>query len=194
MYATDGYEEIDLLGGSRHEYPDRTTITITRTRCGFDTRWDALGERWDLARECLRGDATVLQRFISYHEFLGHSDRREYRCDRTAVTYPNSERAGTRWQARCTSENSAVTSITRVVGVEELEVAGTPVRALHVHADVRFSGDVEGRRTVDRWLHRTTGLEIRSIVGVRASTRTHTGQVHYRERYRRELTSLQPRR
>ncbi len=73
-------------------------------------------------------------------------------------------------------------------------VGDTRLEALHVHADVRFSGAIEGWRTSDRWLHRATGLELRNVVEVRATNRTHIGPVHYEERYRRELISLQPRR
>ena len=46
IYDTKGSEHVSALGGASHTYPSQTTVTVTKTPCGAELRWDALKERW----------------------------------------------------------------------------------------------------------------------------------------------------
>ncbi|HEX7096593.1 MAG TPA: hypothetical protein VF183_11965, partial [Acidimicrobiales bacterium] len=45
VYRTSGSERVDALGGSTHDYPEQTTITVTHDEPCARLRWDALSQR-----------------------------------------------------------------------------------------------------------------------------------------------------
>jgi hypothetical protein len=79
-YATEGGEEVDALGGTRHDYPLETTITVTPTDCGVRFRWDALEERYEVWELCGTGGALSIVEYTSFHRFFGQPDRQHYAC------------------------------------------------------------------------------------------------------------------
>lgn len=195
VYATSGGEEVDVLGGSRHDYPEETTIIVRHDGCGLVERWDAMEERWSERETCPSPDGLLLARTTSYHEFFRQGDERTLRCDPGTFARPDTEEPGTTWTGACRSENTTAEITGRIVGAEMLEVAGRPVRTLHVRVDVRVSGSQSGESHNDTWGDFETGLVVRE----RSTTDTRgrepvVGEVRYREAYELNLTSLQPRR
>ncbi|MHB8059954.1 MAG: hypothetical protein ACYDHO_03885, partial [Gaiellaceae bacterium] len=45
VYATSGSESISALGGAKHNYPARTSITAIEVPCGMRYQWNALEGR-----------------------------------------------------------------------------------------------------------------------------------------------------
>jgi hypothetical protein len=81
---------------------------------------------------------------------------------------------------------------TRLIGVEEIAVAGTRLRAVHVRTAGRVSGGDEGTETTDWWLDERSGLPLRIGLSSRTSRSILIGEVHYREDADLRLRSIKP--
>jgi hypothetical protein len=163
VYETSGFEEVDALGGARHEYPSSTNVSVRRTGAGCTVfRWRPLEHRvyeWEL---CGR----ELERFTEVHRFFGNDDRRTYQCE------PDSSfEAGWRCSARGTTETATVVSS----------------EAGHVRLRTVLSGQTTGSGLREMWL-RADGVPLRVVVENESATPSLLGAVHYRERYELRLT------
>ncbi|MFQ5558043.1 MAG: hypothetical protein ACE5GB_11120, partial [Acidimicrobiales bacterium] len=85
VYRTTGGEEVDALGGTRHDYPAETTITVRSGGCGAVHRWHALEERFEEWEVCRRDGTLVMPWFTAFHQFFGTDDRQEFTCDPVVV-------------------------------------------------------------------------------------------------------------
>lgn len=193
VYATEGGDEVTVLGGSRHRYPPETTLTVTPDACGVKLRWDALGERWEEWTLCPEAGRLEIRSIVTYHQFFGQGDHREYFCGEESVYLPSSRRAGATWTARCAGAGATAATTGEVVGVEFLSVGGTRVRSLHVRFETTFEGDTVGTRTTQAWLVLPTGLPVVTVQTDDLETESVLGRTHYAERFRIELTSVEPR-
>ena len=88
-YKTTGSEQIDALGGTSHDYPAETTLTVVAGDCGVHVRWDAF------ARTTRRvGVVLVVRRHrlgplgVQYHEFYNQPDEEAVSCDRRVLIVP----------------------------------------------------------------------------------------------------------
>lgn len=196
VYDTDGWEDVDVVGGQRHDYPERTTVTIRHDGCGLVERWDALEERWDERETCpRRGGGTWLRGFRSYHEFFRHGDMREFVCEEGSVASPASKRPGATFSGRCTSGTTEASYTGEVVGRDVLTVGGERVETLHVHVETEISGEQTGSSVRDVWGDPRTGLVVRERSKIVSHSQQPVfGQTRYREEYENKLTSLEPQR
>lgn len=194
VYATDGWEEVDVLGGARHDYPARTTITVVRSGCGLRIRWDALVQRWDEGETCTEPGRWTARRYVTSHEFFQRRDRRDFVCDAGALVLPASPDPGARWSLRCRTDDTTLVSRGTVVAGETLSIEGRPVETVHLRLVTDLRGATSGTRTADVWLARANGLMIRTVARAEGSARSVVGTVRYRERYELNLLSLLPRR
>lgn len=193
VYATTGGEEVDVLGGSRHTYPEETTITVRHGGCGFVERWDALDERWDERESCRIPRGDKLKRTTAHHEFFGHADTRTLECD--GLTYPAAAEPGDVWTMRCASVDTTTDLRLTAVAWEDIDVGGTAVRTLHVHVDGKISGEQEGRTIRDVWGAVDSGISVRERATLTSySTQPVFGRTRYHESYEVLLKSLEPRR
>jgi hypothetical protein len=193
VYATKGGDDVDVLGGSRHTYPAQTTITIRHTDCGFIEHWDALEERWDEREFCQTPSGDLLKRFTSFHEFFGRADQRTFSC--TGYSYPAGFEPGKSWTSTCTTETTkAVTTLTAIAW-DMVDVGGTKVRTMRVHASTKLSGEQTGSSERDVWGSRDSGLVVQERVEMTSySTQPVFGKTKYHEAYEVRLTSVEPRR
>jgi len=106
VYTTDGSETIDLLGGSTHTYPERTTLTISHSGCGLHQRWTPLDERWEEERLCVTDAGLERHEMEAHHEFFGIADDQLYRCTAGYVMVPADTTPGTTWTTSCDSGDS----------------------------------------------------------------------------------------
>lgn len=193
VYATTGGDEVDVLGGSRHTYPEETTITVRHDGCGLIERWDALEERWDERESCRTPEGDAMKRTTSFHEFFGRADERTLHCE--GFTAPAHVRPGDTWTSRCASADTTATSVLRAVGWEDVDVGGVAVRSLHVHVQTRVTGEQDGRSTRDVWGSAETGLVVRERAELTSySMQPVFGRTRYHESYEIRLVSLEPRR
>jgi len=173
-------------------------VTIRYAGCGYDSRWDALQQRWDERRVCPGSSGDRLISYTTYHEFFNHPDLRLFTCDPGSLTQPpSSAPAGTQWQIRCHSESQeqsvVATSTGVIVGHETLTIGGKAVDTIHIRVDSTISGAQTGTSRHDGWGDPSTGLVVREA----ATTDTDSqqplfGSVHYHEQYEIDLTSLKP--
>lgn len=193
IYATTGGDEVDVLGGSRHEYPSETTVTIRHAGCGLLERWDALEERWDERESCRSSDGDRLKRTTSYHEFFGRADERTLHC--TGYTFAAAFGPGSKWSSRCASDTTAVSLSLQAIGWEVVEVSGQRVRTLHVRVEGRLTGEQDGSLVRDVWGSAGTGIVVQERSTLTSySNQPVFGRTRYHEAYENRLTSLEPRR
>jgi hypothetical protein len=194
VYATEGYEETDALSGARHDYPSRTTMTVSRTGSScYVWRWQPLDERWDESEACRRSSGIVLQRFSMYHEFFRRGIREDLTCGADSVVMSSEPKVGRRWTFTCRSDDTTIESKVSVVGFETLEIGGRSVRAVRMRYDTKMTGDNSGTHVQERWLADESGLLLRMTTDVNARVETPVGgSANYVERYRIDLTSTTP--
>jgi hypothetical protein len=192
-YATSGTESIDALGGRSHDYPQVSTITVTHQGCGAVFRWRPLRERWDTTTLCPSPEGMELRVDRNHHEFFNIGDTRRFECEPGALFFPATTSPGATWTARCSNGPIDVVRAGTIVGTREVEVGGTPVTVLEFEVDDTISGASNGttQRTVR--VVPETGLIVELALVLDVQNESPIGDVHYQERYRIELTSLEPR-
>ena len=193
-YRTTGHDQIDILGGSRHDYPELTTITVSAIDCGVRTRWQPLEQRWDEADWCYGSEGITSPAERIHHEFFGFADDRSWECGPDALALPVDPAPGDEWSLSCTSGTTVSPETARVVGFAELEVDGTPVRTVHIRFESSREDENAGTTVHDDWLVPDTGLLVRREATVDSRSESPVGTATYREQVTLELESLAPQR
>jgi hypothetical protein len=191
LYATRGDESVDALGGAHHRYPKTSTITVITEPCGLRLLWEPLEERsasWTL---CATQRGIELSGWEVVHEFFGQGDSTTYVCTESVLVSAEQTPSAAS-TLRCSSESGRQTGETRLVGVEEVAVAGARLRAVHVRTVGRVSGGDEGTETTDWWLDERSGLPLRIGLSSRTSRSILIGKVHYSEDADLRLRSIKP--
>ncbi len=191
VYATTGSEAISALGGRKHVYPTRSTITVTGGGCGMRLRWDALQHRSNTYDVC--DDARRLAGWTEAHRFVGQDDVTRWRCTATAWL-PAATDPGSRSSFDCSSGDSRQKGTTTVIGEEAIRVGGAEVGVVHLRLASRQSGASRGTTVEQRWLERQTGLPVRVEYTVTTINPSPIGEVRFDEHYDLRLVSLVPRR
>jgi hypothetical protein len=195
-YATTGSEHIDALGGTTHDYPASTTITVTPSGCGVQVRWDALQERWNTRELCIAEGGMVSGAYTDFHRFYGRDDRTDWTCAPAYVLVPAAPAAGASWHGTCddghgTKEETSLS----VVGLEDVNVGGVTVPAIHVQrVEDDTAADGTAHTTTDQWFDTRSGLVLREVATSSSTTSTFVGKVHYTEQYELKILSLEPQR
>lgn len=192
MYATEGEEHVDILGGSTHAYPEETTLTIRHTECGLLQRWAPLDERSDEA-VCVSEVGRERRSLQAHHEFFGISNDQDFRCDAGYVLFPDDPEVGDTWTTACESHDTRLTGTSTVVTLEERTVGGEQVETLHLQVSEQAAGGDVGPSRDDYWLRTTDGLLIERESTVETRSDSPVGTATYTERFSLRLTSLTPR-
>ena len=192
-YTTTGFESTNALGGSRHDYPVQTFITIQPGGCDSVVRWQALDQRWEQWDYCSDGN---LVGWDVFNEWFGVSNLEEWVCAQPVKTIGD---PGETWVAQCSVagsqqvSGSTEKSITyEVVGYETLTVGGEQVETLHIRISNSSIGETTGSGTTDTWMVPGTQLFARKIASGSSVTNTRIGKVEYHEELQLDLISLQP--
>jgi hypothetical protein len=192
VYETSGEESISALGGTTHEYPLESTITVTPARCGMTLTWDALEERASAYTICDEGEELSLLEWTERHRFFGQDDRNDWRCDHVAWL-PAEAEPGLELPYRCKSSDTLQAGTLTVVGTEPVVVGGTRLDALRVRIDATETGAARGTLAEERWLEPETGLPLRIVYRVETKNSSPIGDVTFEEGYELHLHSLEPR-
>ena len=190
VYATEGSERIDVLGGATHDYPERTTLTVAHTDCGLRQRWTGIEERWDDEELCRTEGGLERTTLHTHHEFFDMSDDQDFVCEPGYVVVPARPVPGETWTTACAAGDTRITGTGTVVGFEVLEVAGEPVETVHVRIEERASGASTGPSRDDYWQRRRDGLLVRRESSVRTQSASPVGTATYEESFALHLTSL----
>ena len=193
-YATVGGEEVDALGGTRHDYPLETTITVTQTDCGVRFRWDALEERYEEWELCGTGGTLSIVEYTSFHRFFGQSDRQRYACAVAGEVLPATIAPGATSEGVCESGGLIESTSYEVVGLTDMAVGNGTVEAVHLRTSVTLSGGAEGSSEGELWLAREGGLLLRWRETTTTTSPSAIGSVRYEESFAIEIVSLTPQR
>jgi hypothetical protein len=193
VYATQGRESIDALGGAHHTYPRETGITVTGVPCGLQLRWAALQGRSTTWTFCHSGSGIALARSDETHSFFGQHDHTVYECSRR-ILVPGDTKANDSRSFECHSGQNIESGEARILGRRLLEVGGSPVPAVHARTTLQIHGHDSGTETIDWWLDARTSIPLRIELRSRTSRPMFIGTVHYREDFRLRLLSLVPKR
>jgi hypothetical protein len=191
VYATKGHEQTDALAGARHTYPNETSTTFRKGGCGWISRWQPLEERWEESEFCESAQGTRMKRYTMYHEFFQRGVREDFACD--GFVQKVGARAGDNWSMVCKSPQSTAKGKVSVVGLENVEVAGTVVKALHMRYDITVSGNNRGRMVQHRWLSERPRVMPRMTQTADLKVDSPFGVAGYKESYELKLRSLEPR-
>jgi hypothetical protein len=192
VYATDGFEEVDALGGTRHVYPRRSTIAVIGTDCGMRLRWSVLKGRQTTWEVCASAHGWLLRSVAEEHTFFSQTEKTLYRCVPAALLRPRGDRPGAAWRTRCVAGKTLESGSASVVGRETVRVGGEPVEAVHLGLHTLLRRDTRGTGERDWWLDRKNGLPLEVVMRNATVDSSAIGHVHYNERVRLVLTSLVP--
>jgi hypothetical protein len=191
-YTTRGSESVKTaILGTTHGYDGVSTIVLGPGRCGERERWQVLAGRWTEVEACAVGDgpAPAPVEVTEFHEFFGIGQKDSFHCHST----PLSLKPGARFSSLCESDDSSISTRSRVVGVEIVRVGEEAFDATHVESRSTFGGRNSGTARRDEWRRRSDRLLLRRSVESDADT-SRAGGTHYSERYTLRLLSPKPRR
>jgi hypothetical protein len=191
VFATRGYEETDALAGQRHDYPDESTLTIRNDGCTWTNRWQPLDERWEASDFCEKADGTTIKRYTMYHEFFQQGQTEDYDCD--GYVMKPGVKGGESWTFNCRSDNGTATSKVTVLGIETINVGGQNIRAVHYRYYITAKGANRGTMIQERWLSDNPRLMVRETQKADLAVSTPFGPAGYKEDFRIDLKSVEPR-
>jgi len=192
VYLTRGSESVDALGGARHRYPERTSITSVGVRCGVRLRWEPLKERSATWTLCRTARGVELLGFQVSHKFFGQGDTTAYTCA-GSVLLPADEPAGATSPFHCRSDRGREAGDVRVVGFDFIPVQAADLRAVHVRTTANVTGGDHGTEVTDWWFDVRNGLPLRIDLESRTGRELPiVGTVHYREDASLRLLSTRP--
>jgi hypothetical protein len=196
VYATTGFESISALGGTRHDYPARSTITVGDAPCGMQLRWDVLETRTTSWTVCTAGTGGAVRQqldgWTELHVFFGQDDRTDWHCSRSPWL-TSTDATGTRTSHLCDGGDTTQVGTVDIVGSEVIAVGGSRVETVHVRLTARENGAARGPLVEERWVESETGLPVRLRYRVRTENASPIGDVAFTEQFELRLLSLRPR-
>lgn len=196
VYSTTGAESVDALGGTTHDYPATTTITVSSAGCGVRLRWDALVERYEDWQLCDDDGALVATRFTTFHKFFGQDDRRDLTCGDPLMLVPAEPAVGDTWSGRCAEGTFDEVFTVSVQGLETVDVGGEAVEAVHIHLDMVVESpddDPVGGTITDLWIATDDRKILRWDESTDTTAGSFVGPVRLQETYALTLSDLEPR-
>jgi len=188
VYATTGGEEVDALGGGRHDYPAETFAVARTDDCGLVIRWVALEERWT---EWTRCEGEVFPRIEdTMHTWFGIPEPSKWTC--TPDGPVPDPAPGVTWIETCTNGESTDLGAYEVIGFETLTIGGTDVETVHLTRSATSTGRTAGETTREEWVTLEGPLLVKGIFYGRSVSSTSVGDVTYVEDYTLELQNLLP--
>lgn len=190
-YAARGREGVDALGGTTHEYPAETAVTVEPFGCGVRVEWTPFAQRVEAWTMCVRDGGIAVVDYASDHEFFNTADHTELTCDppNWIVPPPGITDGLT---TTCTGSGLVEQREVSIVGPSAVVVGGVTVDGVELEIAVTTTGTTNGTST----RHLTIdgrGLPLVWSDTVANTTGTPVGDVHYSETFALTLTSLEPR-
>jgi len=192
LYATKGSESINALGGTKHVYPPKTSITVIEVPCGIQLRWVALEKRSTIWTFCSTAAGVELRISDERHAFFNLSDHAVYACSDRLLIPRKPIASGATKPFTCRSNRNLEVGEARVIGYGVIDVGGRRVRAIRVSTDLTIRSRDSGSESVDWWLDTATALPLRIELRSRTSRKMWVGRVQYHEDLSLRLLSLAP--
>ena len=190
-YITNGREALDGPLTESHIYPAESAITITKSECGFDWRWDVFERRSDTNIWCWINDDLTESQSTTDHIFFKVHDKRTFICEPVAVVLP-SPASTTSMTSTCTGSDTVNSRTAKLVGKESLLVGKDVVDTVIVTATDIAGKKSSGISTVTLWLRPSDGLIIKMHRVADIKNDSIIGAIHYTEDITLTLASLTP--
>jgi hypothetical protein len=191
-YRTTGGEQIDAVGGTSHDYPAETTITVTARGCGVWLRWDALRERREEWGLCVTPAGIELRPDgVQFHEFFGQSEEEALVCDRAVVLLPAELPQPEPVPLECTLADDPWSPVWEILEADTRTVEGEDVTVRHARMTITDEDEFWERNTAD-WYLAPDGLPVEVVVAKSSRSPSAIGPVVYEEQYRLDLVTLEP--
>ena len=168
LYATKGSESVDALGGAKHIYPAKTSITAIEVPCGIQLRWAALEDRSTTWTFCSTAAGIEFRSSDERHAFFGQSDHTTYLCS-GRLLLPKNPVVGSTKSFTCRSRRNTEVGKARVLGLGTIEVGVSRVRAIHVSTNQSILVRYIGSETIYWWLDSATAIPLRINLKSRTS-------------------------
>jgi hypothetical protein len=189
-YATRGSESIDSpVIDTSHDYEGISTIVLSAGRCAERERWQVLDGRWTEGELCTGAHSKTSGTVTEFHEFFGTGQKDSFRCDGDAASL----KTGSRFASSCRSEDSSISTRSRVLASGSVAVSGVAFDTIQIESRSTFSGENSGTAERREWRRRSDGLLLRRTVRSEADSSA-AGGTHYTEQYSIRLLSTTPRR
>ena len=191
LYATKGSESINALGGAKHIYPAKTSITVIEVPSGIQLRWAGLKKRATTWTFCSTSAGIELCVSDERHSFFGLDDHAAYVCS-GRLLIPKKPVIGATKPFTCRSNRNLEVGEVRVIGRGTIEVGGHRVRVIRVSTDLTIRARDSGSEKIDWWLDSATAIPLRIELRSRTSRKMWIGRVRYHEDLSLRLLSLTP--
>jgi hypothetical protein len=172
-----------------HDYDGVSTIVLSAGRCAERERWQVLDGRWTEGELCPGAHGRTTGTVTEFHEFFGTPQEDSFRCRSDAA----SAKTGSRFASSCRSENSSISTTSRVLGSGNVAVGGVAFDTTQIESRSVFGGESSGTAVRREWRRRSDGLLLRRTVRSEADSSA-AGGTHYREQYTIRLLSVKPKR
>ncbi len=191
-YATEGWEKISL-GGARHDYPERT-FAVIEPKGGCEWTFDhrVLEEKRTVNTYCHEGPDQSVVAYDGWVTFFGSTAESHYTC--TGTRADRRDQPGAKHQSQCTDGDATTSDVTTYLGLQELVIGGTSVRAMAYSTDTVIKGSITGTSHTSVWLRPEDGLPLRIERDTETSTYEFGTDVDYVEHAVFMAESLEPRR
>lgn len=190
-YATRGGEGVDSpVLDTTHDYNGTSTVVLSAGSCGERERWQVLDGRWTEVELCPAAHGETSGAVVEFHEFFGTDQKDVFHCHGEDLPL----RDGAESRSSCASDDSSISTVSRVVGVERLHVGAATYDAAVIRSRGRLRGANSGTTVRREWRRRSDGLLLRRTVDSDTETSTPVGDAHYTERYGIRLLSTAPKR
>lgn len=201
LYTGEGTDQLDLPPLSQAQGPQMPASVSHRDDGCWTFRIDFSTNHWQTWIHCPDDGDLVEEGGESYQRWdLGvasFDSTSTFTCSDSIAVKADQE-PGDSWTQTCSgtstgAEGEAISSgPVTFVGREDLAIGGETVTALHYRRERVMSGAQHGTETTEIWLAADTGLPLRNIRTMEATTSTVIGDVRYSETGRFEATSVSP--
>lgn len=189
-YGTRGSETVDSpVLSTTHDYNGVSTVVLSAGRCAERERWQVLDGRWTEGELCTHAHGRTTGRVTEFHEFFGTGQEDSFRCH--SATSP--VRVGARFTSSCASEDSSISTVSRVLPGRTIYVGGVGIDTIQVASRSVFGGADSGSSVRREWRRRSDGLLVKRSATSEVDTSV-AGGTHYSERYAIRLLSPKPKR
>lgn len=196
QYTGTGTESVDVLGGSRHDFPKQVPLVVQLDpddECAWTSNLIYVKEHVERRSFCTTADGLADHGFTREIEFFNRVEEKTYECDDDAVRSRASAKPGDTWSWTCRDDGSETeaTYTATVVAVEQLTIGGEPAQVTRTKVASDLTGETNGHDESVFWLL-DDGLAAKFTTNLDVRTDSVLGETRFRERTSYVLDSLQP--
>ena len=204
LNSAKGTEYIDLLGGPMHQFPPEVAQSVVPTACGQTITVQLFEQREDVLDLCRDASGRLLvNRFGAHHEFAGVKDQSDTTGFGTLpLWWPGMEKdVGTPPVTVTATANGTmigetpVKATVEVVGVEKIDVGGTPVDTVHVQLTNILgtpNSSNYGNYVMGFWFSLDQAVIVHRTLDAKVAAQTPLGTLGFEETFDITVKSLQP--